>query len=307
MVAAIKRRLPNNIHLAVAIANGTHGPCDVKRLGIDELIHGVELINHDARDADELVSLGHTARGTPVRVNRCVLDADWVIGTGRIKPHYFAGYGAGAKAIYPGLGDAEGIRINHRLKRERDARAGEVDTNPCRLDLEEAARMISAKRFLLNVVLDPSGGPQAAFSGDVEAAFRAGATVCRPLHLVTAPKADVVVISDALPLTGSLYQASKLVAAAAPLVRDGGAVVLVAECHRGTGPIKTVNEKIYEIGLRPRLPSAHRIKLVSDLPKDRVAQTYCEWASTVESVLPSTADIVVLPKGGDLIVEAVSR
>ena len=35
---------------------------------------------------------------------------DLVIATGCIRPHYFAGFGAGVKAIFPGLGQAAAIR-----------------------------------------------------------------------------------------------------------------------------------------------------------------------------------------------------
>src|SRR5690606_29722507 len=139
--------------------------------------------------------------------------------------------------IFPGLGASREIRINHELKREPLARAGVVDGNPCRDDLEEAVDLLAACKFLLNVVIDDRGGAQAAVAGDIRAAFRVGARACERLYRVSAPRAPVVVVSDGLPITGSLYQASKLVASAAGLLCDGGTLILVAACPDGVGPV----------------------------------------------------------------------
>jgi lactate racemase len=103
-------------------------------------------------------------------------------------------------------------------------------------------------------------------------------------------------------VTASLYQASKLVAAAAPLLVPGGRIVVAAECWQGTGPLDIVNQGIYEIGIKPRLPAAHRVILVSSLPRDEVEQTYCEWAPSVEAALVDDDDPpTVLPRAGRLL------
>ncbi|HWN70786.1 MAG TPA: lactate racemase domain-containing protein, partial [Haliangium sp.] len=250
-----------------------------------------------------------TERGTPVKLHRCLVETDWIIATGRIKPHYFAGFGAGCKTIFPGLGANREIRINHELKREPMARAGVLDGNPCRDDLEEAVARLAARKFLLNVVIDDRGGAQAAVAGDIRAAFRVGAQACERLYRVAAPRASVVIVSDALPLTGSLYQASKLVAAAAGLLRDGGTMIVVAACPEGIGPVDTVNRGIYELGLVPRLPPRHRVVLVSELGREVVATSYCAWAPSVESALdeidqPGDEPVTVLPRAGSLIIDA---
>jgi nickel-dependent lactate racemase len=260
-------------------------------------------VNHDGADRAQLTGLGTTRRGTPVMVNRALLDADVVVATGCIIPHYFAGYGAGSKAIFPGLGGSIEIRINHRLKQEPGARAGVVDENPCRLDLEEAAAMLPTPAFLLNAVLDDDATPRAAVAGDLRSAFRTGASLCGPLYRVTAPSTRRIVVSGRGPVTATLYQASKLVAAAAPLLAPGGTIIVAAECGQGTGPVDTVNRAIYDIGLKPRLPSDHRIVLVSSLPPDQVAPTYCDWSPSIEQALAEagTDPPVVLPRAGSLI------
>jgi len=219
LVRAVLARMPGAVSVEVAVATGTHGPCRLEDLGIGEdLASRIDrVVMHDGADRGSLVAVGTTRRGTPVTVNRAVLDADLVVATGCIIPHYFAGYGAGVKAIFPGLGGAREIRINHELKAEPGARAGVVDGNPCRDDLEEVLDFLPAPPFLLNAVVDDDGHARAAVAGDVRAAFRAGAARCAPLYTVRAPRARTVVVSGRGPITASLYQASKLVAAAAPL------------------------------------------------------------------------------------------
>ncbi|MCG8422935.1 MAG: lactate racemase domain-containing protein [Proteobacteria bacterium] len=310
MLRALLARLPDDIQLSIAIANGTHGPCRIEQLGIGaDLWARATIINHNAQDDRHLVSVGKTQRGTPVRIHRCVVESDWLIATGRIKPHYFAGYGAGCKAIFPGLGGNREIRINHQLKTQPGSRSGVVDGNPCRDDLEEAVAMLPGQKFLLNVVFDSQDCPQAAVAGDMFQAFRAGATLCAPFYSVTSPRTELIIVSDNLPMTGSLYQASKLVAAAAELLEDGGTIVIAADCPEGVGPVDTVNKAIYEIGLAPRLPSRHRIVLVSSLKPEQVAPSYCEWAPTIESVLadlypaPRNVEATIIPQAGALIIK----
>jgi len=190
LLAAVRRRLPG-ARITVAVATGTHGPCRINELGLPA---DLDVINHDG--STDVVELGTTPRGTPVRVHRCVVETDLVVATGCIKPHYFAGFGAGAKAIFPGLGEATAIRINHRLKTGALARAGIVDGNPCREDLEDAVRMVPAPVFLLDGVCGPDDRVHAAVAGDVFTAFRAGAECARRWFTVRAPRAPLVIASD---------------------------------------------------------------------------------------------------------------
>lgn len=307
MAAAVIERLPQTCAVTLAIATGTHGTCNLDRLDIPAAVldRVTAIINHDGHAADDARLVGHTTRGTPIRVNAQALDTDLLILTGRILPHYFAGFGAGVKALYPGLGEARSVRANHALKRDPAARAGIVDGNPCREDMEEALAMISPPAYLLNVVAAPGGGLAGAVAGDVRQAFRTGADLGRRAWRVRAARAGAIVVSDHLPVTESLYQASKLVAAVAPLCEDHATIVVAAECERGIGPVDVVNEGIYEIGLRPRLPADHRIVLVSSRAASEVNATYCEPARSVEEALAAASGpIAVVPEAGSLIVEA---
>jgi len=303
-IAALRRQLRGDLHWTLAIATGTHGPSPIESLGLPaDFLSAAALVNHDGHSDRDLVELGSTENGTPVRVHRCVVETDLVILTGCIRPHYFAGFGAGAKAIFPGLGQATAVRINHQLKTAPNARAGIVDGNPCRADLEEAVRMIPAPTFLLNGVSGPDYRIHAVVAGHVERAFREGCAIARPWFTVHAKPAPVVIASDAMPVTATLYQAAKIAAAVAPLVEEDGTLIIAAECSDGIGPLDTVNEAILRIGILPRLPRRARLILVSGLTKELVERTLMTFSPSIEAAIGDADRLLVIPKASQLLCE----
>ena len=306
-VAAVRARLPA-VRLTLAIATGTHGRAGgLDALGLDARTVGADaVIDHDGHDDAALVTVGTTARGTPVQVHRACVDADLVIATGVIRAHYFAGFGAGAKAIFPGLASSRAARINHLWKRDPAARAGAVDDNPCRLDLEEAARLAAPRSFLLDGVADRHDQVRAAVAGDLDAAFRAGAAIAAPWLTASARRSRCIVVADRAPVTRSLYQASKCVAAVAPWLVDGGRIVVVAPCEDGLGPVDVVNRGIYELGLVPRLPVRHEIVLVSSLASTTVAPSYARWAGSLADAIDGAEELLVVPLASKVIAHALA-
>ncbi len=306
MLEAVRDRLPS-VRLTLAIATGTHGRAGgLSAVGLDAAGLGDHAcVDHDGGQALGLVHVGTTHRGTPVTVHRCIVEADLVIATGVIRPHYFAGWGAGAKAIFPGLAESGAARTNHRWKNHPSARPGAVDDNECRLDLEEAARIAAPRAFLLNGVADSTGAVRTAVAGDICAAFRAGVVRARPWVTVRAAPGRFIVVADRPPVTRTLYQASKLVAAVAGLLLAGGTIVLVAPCELGIGPTDVVNRAIYEIGLRPRLPAEHRIILVSDLPRALVETSYAVPAPSLDAAIDGAEELLVVPCASKLLLDAI--
>lgn len=304
LVAAVQERLLG-VQWTLAVATGTHGPCKLADLGLPaEVLANATIVNHDGHRDDDLVDLGVTARGTPIRLHRCAVEADLVIATGCIRPHYFAGFGAGVKAIFPGLGEARAVRINHALKTQPGSRAGVVDGNPCREDLEDAVRALPAPTYLVNGVSAPDNRIHAVVAGDPIAAFRAGASLARAWFSARATRAPLVIASDALPVTASLYQAAKIAAAVAPLVEENGTIALAAECCDGVGPLEVVNEAILRIGVLPRLPPGVRVRLISGLDRSIVETTLVDYAPSMADVLRETAgSIVVVPRASQLLFE----
>lgn len=303
LLSAIRARLPDR-RWTLAIATGTHGPCGVEALGLPApLIEDMRVVDHDGHSDADLVVLGTTSGGTIARVHRCVVDADLVIATGCIRPHYFAGFGAGIKAIFPGLGAARDVRKNHQLKQAPGARAGIVDGNPCRDDLEAAAALLPTPVFLLDGVCASDGSVFAAVAGDPRSAFRRGVELARPQFTVAVEPADLVIASDVLPVTASLYQAAKIAAAMAPVVKPGGLLVVVAECPDGIGPLEVVNEAIFRIGVLPRLAAGARLGLVSSLAESEVRRTVLEPFPTLDAALNQVRGrVIVAPRASQLLI-----
>jgi nickel-dependent lactate racemase len=310
MYQAVRRALARvpDAHITLAVANGTHAPGPLAGLGLPvEALSRHAVVNHDARDQSPMVEVGRTLRGTRVRVHRCLVEADLIVTTGRVKPHYFAGYGGGAKGIFPGLGHDDDIRQNHTLKAEPASSLGHVEGNPCRSDIEEAARHVGREAFMLNVV-EAGGVVTGAVAGHLVFAHRAAVHRLRPYCEVRARRAEVVIASAPLPVSGSLYQASKLIPPAGLLLRDGGVVIIAAECPQGVGPLRVVNEAIFKLGVRRYLPAHYDLLLVSGIDEAAVRQTYATHSPSLEAALVeahrivgASPRIVVMPDASDLV------
>src|SRR5260221_7114816 len=93
-------------------ALGTHRrqtPAELRQMLGDALVDGYCCQQHDAYDDANLVSLGVTALGHPVRLNRLFLEADVRILTGFIEPHFFAGFSGGPQGVLPALAGADAV------------------------------------------------------------------------------------------------------------------------------------------------------------------------------------------------------
>ena len=165
-----------------------------------------------------------------------VARADRRICLGNIEYHYFAGYSGGAKAIMPGVSTRAAIQANHSRMVEETSRAGLLEGNNLRADIEEAGAVCGID-FILNVVLDEHKEIIKAVAGDVTAAHRAGCAFLDTLYLKKIPRrADIIVVSQGgAPKDLNLYQTQKALDNAKHAVRRGGTVILVGSCKEGLG------------------------------------------------------------------------
>jgi len=75
-------------------------------------------------DKNKCRYVGSTSYGTPIEVSEEVINSDFIIATGNIEYHYFAGYSGGAKALMPGVCSYNSVCANHSMMLEESARAG---------------------------------------------------------------------------------------------------------------------------------------------------------------------------------------
>lgn len=223
-------------HVTIVFALGSHrkhSKEEMVQLVGEEIFDSYRCIDHDTGDC---VSLGRTRRGTPVQVFRPVAEADRRICLGNIEYHYFAGYSGGVKAIFPGVSTQGAIQANHAMMLSEEAKAGKLEGNPVREDLEEILEMLGVD-FILNVVLDPGKNILKAVAGHPIDAHREG---CRFLDrhyrvFLEAPADIVIVSAGGYPKDINVYQAQKALDNAMHAVRPGGIVVWVASCREGLG------------------------------------------------------------------------
>jgi nickel-dependent lactate racemase len=125
---------------------------------------------------------------------------------------------------------------NHRASLIADPRAtwGVTQGNPIYEEIQEAAGM-AGETFLVNVTLNKNKQITGIFAGEMKAAQAAGCIFARESAMVgVAEPFDIVLTSNSgYPLDLNLYQAVKGMSTAAQIVRDGGAIILAAECWDG--------------------------------------------------------------------------
>ncbi len=202
----------------------------------DWIVDHYRCLQHDAYDDANLVSLGVTSRGHPVRINRHLMEADARILTGFIEPHFFAGFSGGPKGVLPALAGAESVLTNH--KREMIAHPNStwavVEGNPIWEEMREVARRVDPT-LLLNVTLNARREITGVFAGDLDAAHAAGREFVRQSAMVKvdAPFDIVITTNSGYPLDQNLYQTVKGMSAASRIVRKGGAILMAAACADG--------------------------------------------------------------------------
>lgn len=225
-----------NAEVTIVIALGLHRPMTVRELESavgPHVYRRVRVVNHNPL---ETVGVGVTSSGTPVELYRPVVEADLRVCLGDLDFHYFAGYTGGAKAILPGCASEATISANHAWMVQPQAAAGRLDDNPVRADIEEGVAFLGP-HFMLDVLVDADRRIAGAVAGDLTAAHRRGCELVKRRRTVSIPElGDIVLVSaGGYPRDVNLYQAQKALDNAAHAVRQGGVIVLIAECREGFG------------------------------------------------------------------------
>lgn len=250
IVNLLVRRLIANgtvpFEITCIFANGIHRPVtESEKIEIltPFIAQRIKTLNHNARDLMQLTRIGETKNGTPIELNRAVLEHDHVILVGGVSFHYFAGFGGGRKMICPGLASSRTISETHKLAfdcEEKTRREG-VDTGI--LDgnhVNEAFMEIVEKvnpAFSVNTIVTERGEARKVFAGNWKTAHRAACEFYAAENtLEITEKRDVVIVScGGAPYDANLIQAHKALEAASKACTDGGTIVLLAECADGLG------------------------------------------------------------------------
>ncbi len=220
-------------------ATGTHRPnteAELRQMLGDEVLSRYRIIQNDAKDRSSHKSVGATKSGNEIWLHKEYLDCETRILTGFIEPHIFAGFSGGGKAVMPGLALLETVIRNHSVNNIDHPKAtwGVTLGNPIWEEIQQAASLVPPS-FLLNVALNREKEITAIFAGDFRKAHEQGCAYVKKNAMAAVRKPyDIVVTSNSgYPLDLNLYQSIKGISAAAQIVKNGGAIIAVADCWDG--------------------------------------------------------------------------
>lgn len=209
-----------------------------------------EVIDHDSFDEDSLVFLGYTSYGTEIKVNKHALDCDHIVITGAVTFHDMAGYGGGRKSILPGISSYRAVMENHSRVLNPvegkgihpECKLGNILKNPMHLDMEEACEWVDIS-FAFNVVLDKNNNIYKAVAGNYMKVHEQGRRYCDDTGVVQImEKADIVIASaGGYPKDMNLYQVSKALSVCAEALKEGGTMIVAAECIENMGSDESVD------------------------------------------------------------------
>jgi lactate racemase len=233
-----------NVHFICAL--GTHRKQTIEEHKLivgEDLFNRFKVMDHDCRDEANLEYVGTTSFGTEVFINKFALQCNHIILTGGIVFHDLAGFGGGRKGVLPGISGYNTVMQHHSLSLNPNGsgsnskvRTAQMEGNPFNDDMMEAAKFVKVS-FLFNVILDSEGNFSAAVAGNYITAHRKGCEMLKSLDSsCIKEKAEVVIAScGGYPKDIDLYQASKALSNAVEAVKEGGTIILAAECIEGLG------------------------------------------------------------------------
>ena len=218
---------------------GTHRPNtreELETMLTPEVVANYRVLNHEPENPKALVQVGTTADGTPALLNRHIVEADLRIITGFIEPHFFAGFSGGVKGIMPGCAGLETVMSNHGAKNIGDPQAtfGVTVGNPLWEELRDIA-LKTGPSFLLNITLNEQRDITNVFAGDIIEAHKTGCVFVKKSAMQPLEQSfDIVVTTNSgYPLDLNLYQGVKGMSAGARVLKEGGTLILAAECREG--------------------------------------------------------------------------
>ncbi len=230
---------PDDIDLL--IATGVHRrsrPEEMQQKLGRELMSQYRWRCHDAYDRSGLADLGTTSRGTPVSLNKLLVEADLVVCIGALEPHLLLGFGGGLKMIIPGCAGAETIGKNHLQgvnPDQFDYVGIRGEESPMRLDLEEGARLLNKDIFIVNASMSEEARPMRFFCGDPIEAHRAGEEFVAGLLRLEVPEQADVVLTNSFPMDLDMRQSAKCLGNTLYACKPNGVMMGCVRAEHGLG------------------------------------------------------------------------
>jgi nickel-dependent lactate racemase len=163
---------------------------------------------------------------------------------GSVEPHYFAGFTGAHKTVTVGCMSRAAIERNHAHAMSPDSDIAVLQGNPVYDDIVQILHNLrSAGKSILAInELVRGDALMTAAVGDPLGTLASLAPAVRQVYLrIIERPVDLLRLRVPLPLGRNLYQADKALKNNHRAVRDGGGILLEADCPDGLGPDAFMN------------------------------------------------------------------
>lgn len=280
-------------------ALGTHGALTQnelrKKLG-SRIVEKFRVFNHNCYE--HCVHVGTTSYGTPVRINREVMEAQVKIGIGCVTAHAQTGFSGGGKLLLPGVAHIDSISHYHldvNARAPETTGLGKHENNILRLNIEEAAAMVGLD-FKIDVLFNERGEATAVFAGNLSAVHALAVELAKEVYDTDPrPRNKELVIANAFAKANEMPIAVGVGMMA--LADFSGTLVVIANSPEGQVVHYLLGRFGRAYGGRqyPVSTISPNIDLIIMAPfYDR---TFCDWFSNPEAVTwtrdwPGTLEIL---------------
>ena len=320
-------------NIVVVVALGSHrkqSEEELCKLASKSVYDKVKVVNHDC-DADDLIKVGTTPSGTEVYVNSLVVGRKVIMVTGTVH-HIMAGFGGGRKSIIPGVAGRKTIRQNHiqslsKTEKKSDPLVGArlLNRNPINEDMNEAAKFIDVA-FGINIIVNSDSKHSKLICGNFHDAWLQSCKYVDDAYgLPIKKEADIVIAScGGYPKDINLYQSTKSLFNATRAVKEGGTLILLAECSEGGGTpdffnwINPLKRGVLDEELRSNFTiggyifyaacetiAKSNVYMLSSIDSDVVKDMKIIASNNIEELLNNIdckdKDVYVIPYGGNVV------
>ena len=246
--------------------------------------------------------------------------------------HIMAGFGGGRKSVIPGVAGRQTIRQNHikslsKTEKKSDPLVGArlLEHNPINEDMNEAAKLIDVA-FSINIVVNSSSKHSKLICGDFHDAWLKSCKYVDDAYgLPIKKEADIVIAScGGYPKDINLYQSTKTLFNATRAVKEGGTLILLAECIEGGGApdffnwVEPLKKGVLDEELRANFTiggyifyaacesiAKSNVMMLSSIDPEIVKDMKIRVSSNINDLLSQVdfkdKDVYVIPYGGNVV------
>lgn len=257
MIKKIEQSGINRGNILIIIATGLHRPASTieinEIIGSKWVLENIKIVNHYARDDRNHREIGTTSKGNIIKLDKRFLDSDIKIVTGLVEPHFMAGYSGGRKIIAPGIAHSDTITTFHsaRYMEDKNATSCNLINNPLHEDQIEIINMLG-NIYAVNCVIDENRELSFINFGEVISSHLEAVTFISSYAKVKCNRKYSTIVTSAagFPLDNNFYQTIKGMVTPLKILKEGGDLIITANCPEGLGSIEFKNSQknLLEIG-----------------------------------------------------------